>query len=45
MRVISDSSPLIALSRIRQLDLLHQLYGDVTVPQAVVQEVIDKGGG
>jgi predicted nucleic acid-binding protein len=45
VRVISDSSPLIALSRIRQLDLLHQLYGDETVPQAVVQEVIDKGGG
>lgn len=43
MRVISDSSPLIALSRIHQLDLLHQLYGEVTVQQAVVREVIDKG--
>lgn len=45
MRVISDSSPLIALSRIGQLDLLHELYGEVTVPQGVVQEVTGNGAG
>ena len=45
MRVISDSSPLIALSRIGQLSLLRELYQDVTVPQGVVQEVTSNGAG
>ena len=37
--VISDASPLICLSALRQLDLLRLLYGSVLVPQAVWQEV------
>lgn len=37
VRVISDSSPLIALSPIGQPDLLRELYGGVTVPQGVIQ--------
>jgi predicted nucleic acid-binding protein len=45
VRVISDSSPLIALSRIGQLSLLRELYQDVTVPQGVVQEVVGNGAG
>ncbi len=45
MRVVSDSSPLIALARIGHLDLLHELYGEVTVPQGVVQEVASNGAG
>jgi predicted nucleic acid-binding protein len=43
--VISDSSPLIALSRIGQLELLHGLYREVTLPQAVFQEVTQNGTG
>jgi predicted nucleic acid-binding protein len=45
VRVITNSSPLIALSRIGRLDLLHKLYGEVTVPRAVAQEVIRNGIG
>lgn len=40
MIVISDASPLASLSFIRQIDLLHQLYGQITVPEAVWQELI-----
>ena len=40
MIVVSDSSPLVALSFIRQLDLLQQLYGQVLVPEAVWQELL-----
>jgi len=43
--VVSDSSPLIGLASISQLELLHQLYGDVLVPEAVWQEVVIKGAG
>lgn len=39
MIVISDPSPLAALSFIRQLDLLQRLYGQVLVPEAVWQEL------
>lgn len=37
--VVSDASPLICLSALRQLDLLRLLYGSVLVPEAVWQEV------
>jgi predicted nucleic acid-binding protein len=37
--VISDASPLICLSALRQLELLHLLYSEVLVPNAVWQEV------
>ena len=37
--VVSDSSPLIALSQIQQLRLLHDLFGEVVVPDAVANEV------
>jgi len=36
--VISDASCLIVLSKIGQLELLHQVFGEVIVPQAVAEE-------
>jgi predicted nucleic acid-binding protein len=39
MQVISNSSCLIALSAIGQLELLKQLFGRITVPEAVAREV------
>jgi len=35
MIVVSNTSPLINLARISQLDLLHQLYGEMLIPEAV----------
>lgn len=43
MIVISDSSPLLNLAIIDQLELLQQLYGTVVIPQAVYQEVVVNG--
>lgn len=45
MPAVSDSSPLILLAAIDQLDLVHLLYGEVFVPPAVWQEVVDAGAG
>jgi|SRR5688572_12935641 len=39
VRVVSNSSPLIALERIGQLELLRGVFEKVTVPPAVVSEV------
>jgi uncharacterized protein len=39
MTVVSNTSPITNLSGIEQLDLLHQLYGTVTIPQAVYNEM------
>jgi predicted nucleic acid-binding protein len=41
--VISDTSPLFYLHRLRRLDLLQKLYQRITVPQAVADEL--KAGG
>jgi uncharacterized protein len=38
--VISDASPLIALSLVGQLPLLHALFGQVLVSPIVIQEVL-----
>lgn len=45
MIVISDSSILINLAWIKLLDLLPRLYGEVIVPTAVWQEVVEGGVG
>jgi len=45
MIVISNTSPLINLLAIDQLDLLKKLYGKIIIPQAVYQEITVKGAG
>ncbi len=40
MTVISDASPLVSLSRIEVLELLPTIYGTVTLPDAVWNEVV-----
>ncbi|NES86200.1 MAG: DUF3368 domain-containing protein [Moorea sp. SIO2B7] len=41
MIVISDTSPLTNLAAVELLDLLHQLYGKVIIPQGVYQEMVN----
>jgi hypothetical protein len=43
--VVSNTSPLINLAAIGQLDLLHQLYGRIVIPHAVYREIVVDGTG
>ena len=43
MKVICDSTVIIGLAKIRKLDLLKQIYGEVYIPEAVFTEVAIKG--
>ena len=40
--VIVNSTPMIILSKIGMLDILHKMYGNVIIPQAVFDEVTVK---
>lgn len=40
-QVISDSTPLIALARIGELDLIRQIFGEVLIPEAVYGEIVE----
>ncbi len=42
VKVVSNSSPLINLSKIDRLDILEKLYGKVFIPNAVFEELILK---
>ena len=41
---VADSGPLIPLARIGQRDLLHEVLGEILIPEAVYQEVVVNGG-
>ena len=43
--IVGDSSPLIALSIIQQLELLPKLYQRVVIPQKVWEEITVYGAG
>ena len=45
MSIIVNSTPLISLAIIRQLDLLQKIFRDVYIPRAVYNEVIVNGKG
>ena len=42
MTAVADTSPRVVLGKIRRLDLLRALYGDVVLPAAVAEEVLAK---
>ena len=43
--VISNTSPVINLAAVGQLDLLRHLYGKIVIPQAVYSEIVIVGTG
>ncbi|MFZ3131894.1 MAG: DUF3368 domain-containing protein [Desulfosporosinus sp.] len=45
MKIVSNSTPLIALSRINEFDLLRILFSSIIVPRAVYNEVVLEGTG
>ena len=45
MKVVSNSSPLIGLSKVGRLSLLQILYGTILIPPLVYDDVVIKGKG
>lgn len=45
MIVVCDASPIIGLSAVGKLSLLHQLYRNIVVPESVAREVAADGSG
>jgi len=45
MIVVSNASPLINLTWIDELDLIQKLFGEITVPKGVWDEVVSAGKG
>lgn len=43
MIVVSDSSPLIALAKIDQIEVLFKLYSEIRIPKAVYNEITNSG--
>jgi len=43
--VVSDTSPLINLATVNSLNLLHELYSQIVIPQAVYNEIVIHGEG
>ena len=43
MKVVSDSGPLIALGKLGAADLPFRLYGQILIPRAVYNEVVNRG--
>ncbi|MGQ9469451.1 MAG: DUF3368 domain-containing protein [Nitrososphaerales archaeon] len=41
--VVSNATPLIYLAKIRRIDLLRKVFGEVFIPEEVKVEVVDKG--
>jgi len=45
MIVVSDTSPILSLALIGQLELLHDLYGTIVIPKAVRSEIATDQSG
>lgn len=41
--VVSNSTPIIALAKIARIEILRELFGTITIPEAVRDEVADSG--
>ena len=44
MTTASNSTPLIALSKIGKIELLREYFGQIYIPKAVYEEVVVNGG-
>jgi len=43
--IVADAGPLIAFARIERLDLIHQIFGEIVLPDAVYNELVIRGQG
>jgi len=45
MIFVADAGPLISFARADRLELLHQVVGELWIPEAVYQELVTQGAG
>ena len=45
MKIVCDSTALIGLAKIDNLELLEKIFGEIIVPNAVFVEVVDRSKG
>lgn len=45
MRIVSNTSPISNLAKVGQLDLVRQIYGQILIPVAVYDELLDERAG
>jgi uncharacterized protein len=45
MSIIADSGPILSCARANQLELLHQVIGGITIPDAVYEDIVVRGAG
>ena len=41
--IVADAGPIIGFARIGRLDLLHQVVGELIIPDAVYEELVGRG--
>jgi hypothetical protein len=45
MTIVADSGPILSFARANQLELLHQVINDLTIPDAIYEEIVIRGAG
>jgi predicted nucleic acid-binding protein len=45
MTIVADSGPILSFARANRLELLHQVVSDLTIPDAVYEEIVIRGAG
>jgi hypothetical protein len=45
MTIVADSGPILSFARADRLELLHQVIGDLTIPDAIYEEIVIRGAG
>ena len=45
MSIVADSGPILSFARGNRLELLHQVIADLTIPDAVYEEIVIRGAG
>ena len=45
MSIVADSGPILSFARANRLELLHQVITDLTIPDAVYEEIVIRGAG
>jgi predicted nucleic acid-binding protein len=45
MSMVADSGPILSFARANRLDLLQEVVGDLTIPDAVYEDIVVRGAG